>query len=243
MADKRMFSKKMISSDAFLDMPLTTQGLFFHLAMRADDEGIVDCPNRIVREVKATKEDLDLLIKKRYILTFPSGVILIKHWKIHNYIAKDRFTPSTYTEELSTVCLKSNKSYTERIQNIDNLFHQSREDKNSEEERRKDENAEYVFDMEKAWDDTFGLYPKKSSAAVAKQFWLDKLITVIDSNRADVAQLIYLATKLYVEDHKSRNPDDTNFKYIPKYCDWLKNDCDYWMREVEKKHKVKGGEQ
>lgn len=121
MADKRMFSKKMISSDAFLEMPLTAQGLFFHLAMCADDDGIVDSPKKIMRECQAKKKDLDILIQKRYVLTFPSGVILIKHWKIHNTIAKDRYVPSTYTEELSTVILKDNKSYTERKRNVDNM--------------------------------------------------------------------------------------------------------------------------
>lgn len=121
MADKRMFSKKMISSDAFLEMPLTTQGLFFHLAMRADDDGIVDSPKKIMRECQAKKRDLDILVQKRYVLTFPSGVLLIKHWRIHNTIAKDRYVPSTYTEELSTVILKDNKSYTERIQIDNNL--------------------------------------------------------------------------------------------------------------------------
>lgn len=120
MADKRMFSKKMISSDAFLEMPLTAQGLFFHLAMRADDDGIVDSPRRIMRECQAKKRDLDILIQKRYVLAFPSGVILIKHWRIHNTIAKDRYVPSTYVEELSTVMLKDNKSYTERKRNVDN---------------------------------------------------------------------------------------------------------------------------
>lgn len=121
MADKRMFSKKMISSDAFLEMPLTAQGLFFHLAMRADDDGIVDSPRKIMRECKAKKRDLDILIQKRYVLAFPSGVILIKHWRIHNTIAKDRYVPSTYTEELSTVILKDNKSYTERNRSVDNM--------------------------------------------------------------------------------------------------------------------------
>lgn len=238
MADKRMFSKKLISSDAFLDMPLTTQGLFFHLAMRADDDGIVDCPNKIVREVQATKADLDLLIEKRYILTFPSGVILIKHWKIHNYIAKDRYTPSTYTEELSTVCLKDNKSYTERIQDVDTSSHQRREEKNREEESSKDESVFASFNAEKAWDDTFSLYPKKSASAVAKMVWMDRLIPVIESNRKDVALLIANATQMYIEDYKEKNPDDKTFRFVPKYGDWLQNDCDHWMKEYEKLQKA-----
>ena len=83
MADKRMFSKKLIDSDAFLDMPISAQGLFFHLCMRADDDGFVDAPKRIARECQASSEDLQVLIDRRYVLTFPdSNVIVIKHWRL-----------------------------------------------------------------------------------------------------------------------------------------------------------------
>lgn len=185
MADKRMFSKKMISSDAFLEMPLTAQGLFFHLAMRADDDGIVDSPRKIMRECQAKKRDLDILIQKRYVLTFPSGVILIKHWRIHNTIAKDRYVPSTYTEELSTVMLKDNKSYTERKQNVGNIetdciqsdsktersIDKIREDKNSKDinvhsgEMHDTENPSLDQFFESIWK----LYPlKKGKGQVSK---------------------------------------------------------------------------
>lgn len=115
MADKRMFSKKLISSDAFRDMPLSTQGLFFQLCMEADDDGIVDNPNTVARACQASKEDMQMLKDKRYILTFDnSNVIVIKHWKMHNTIPKDRYHPSTYSEELSTLTVKENGSYTEK---------------------------------------------------------------------------------------------------------------------------------
>ncbi len=115
MADKRMFSKKLISSDAFRDMPLSTQGLFFQLCMEADDDGIVDNPNTVARACQASKEDMQMLKDKRYILTFDnSNVIVIKHWKMHNTIPKDRYHPSTYFEELSTLTVKENGSYTEK---------------------------------------------------------------------------------------------------------------------------------
>ena len=95
MADKRMFSKKLIDSDAFLDMPISAQGLFFHLCMRADDDGFVDAPKRIARECQASSEDLQVLIDRRYVLTFPdSNVIVIKHWRLHNTIPKDRYKPT-----------------------------------------------------------------------------------------------------------------------------------------------------
>lgn len=114
MADKRMFSRKLISSDAFLDMPISTQGLFFHLCMRADDDGFVDAPNRIARECQASKEDLQILIDKRYVLTFPdSNVIVIKHWRLHNSIPKDRYKPTLYAEEKAQIGIKPNGAYTD----------------------------------------------------------------------------------------------------------------------------------
>ena len=96
------------------------------------------------------------------------------------------------------------------------------------------------FDAERAWNDTFDLYPKKTSAVMAKQIWMDKLIPVIEQNRKDVAKLIYLATKMYLDDYERNNPDDENHRYIPKYSDWLVNDCDYWISEVEKSQRGDG---
>lgn len=96
------------------------------------------------------------------------------------------------------------------------------------------------FNAEQAWIDTFALYPKKSSAVMAKQVWMEKLIGVIDYNRKDVAVLIYRATKMYLDDYDKSNPDDENHRYIPKYSDWLVNDCDYWISEVEKRQRSDG---
>ncbi len=112
MANKRMFNIKIVDSDAFLDMPLTTQCLYFHLNMRADDDGFVGNPKRIQRLIGATEDDLKLLIAKRFILVFEDGVIVIKHWKIHNCIQADRYTPTVYQDEKNTLVLKQNKAYT-----------------------------------------------------------------------------------------------------------------------------------
>lgn len=121
MAERRMFAKAIIDSDAFLDMPLSTQALYFHLSMRADDEGFVGNPKKIQRMIGASDDDIKLLIMKRYILTFDSGIIVIKHWKIHNYIQTDRFKPTTYIEEKATLALDAKKAYTECIQNVSEL--------------------------------------------------------------------------------------------------------------------------
>lgn len=112
MADKRMFSKTIIDSDAFLEMPLSTQALYFHLSMRADDEGFINNPRKIQRMIGSSEDDLKLLIAKRFLILFDSGVIVIKHWKIHNYIQNDRFKETVYLEEKAQLTIKKNKAYT-----------------------------------------------------------------------------------------------------------------------------------
>ena len=113
MAERRMFAKTIIDSDAFLDMPLSTQALYFHLSMRADDDGFINNPKKIQRMVGCGEDDLKLLIVKRFILPFDSGVVVIKHWKIHNYIRNDRYKPTIYTEERAQLELKASGAYTE----------------------------------------------------------------------------------------------------------------------------------
>ena len=113
MAEKRMFSLKIVDSDAFLDMPMSAQALYFHLSMRADDDGFVNNPKKIQRFVGASEDDLKLLIIKRFVLAFETGVIVIKHWRMHNLIRKDRYTPTQYQEELSRLSIKDNGAYTD----------------------------------------------------------------------------------------------------------------------------------
>lgn len=94
MAERRMFAKTIIDSDAFLDMPASSQMLYFHLAMRADDDGFVNNPKKIQRMIGAADDDLKLLLVKNFILAFDTDIIVIRHWKIHNYIRNDRYTPT-----------------------------------------------------------------------------------------------------------------------------------------------------
>lgn len=114
MAEKRMFTMKIIDSDAFLDMPLSTQALYFHLNMRADDDGFINNPKRVQRMIGASDDDLKLLIAKRFVICFESGVIVIKHWRMHNTLRKDRYNPTPYQDELATLDIKENNSYTEK---------------------------------------------------------------------------------------------------------------------------------
>ena len=126
MAERRMFAKTIVLSDAFLDMPLSARCLYFTLGMLADDDGFVNSPKSIMRQAGASTDDLNLLMAKRFILAFDSGVIVIKHWRIHNYIQKDRYKESKYMEEKATLMIDQNGAYTECIQDVSTLDTQVR---------------------------------------------------------------------------------------------------------------------
>lgn len=113
MAAKRMIAKSIIFTDAFLSMPLSARCLYFSLLMMADDDGFVAAPQTVIRMVSASEDDLKVLLAKRYVLSFESGVIVIKHWRIHNTIQKDRYNETTYLEEKSTLALDDKGAYIE----------------------------------------------------------------------------------------------------------------------------------
>lgn len=121
MAEKRMFTQKIVDSDAFLDMPLSTQALYFHLNMRADDDGFVNNPKRIQRTVGASDDDLKVLIAKRFLLCFENGIIVIKHWRMHNALRKDRYKETQYSKQLSLLEVKENGAYTEKKTDADTM--------------------------------------------------------------------------------------------------------------------------
>lgn len=131
MAERRMFAKTIVTSDAFLDMPFSARCLYFTLGMFADDDGFVNNPRSIMRQVGACTDDLNLLLFKRFILSFDSGIIVIKHWRIHNYIQKDRYKETKYIEEKSTLMLDDKGAYTERIQGVYGLDTQYREEEDN----------------------------------------------------------------------------------------------------------------
>ena len=156
MAEKRMFSKKIVESDAFLDMPLSSQALYFHLCMGADDDGFLNAPKRIMRMLGCTKGDLEILARNKFILCFETGIVVIKHWKINNTLKNDRYRPTQYIEELSQLTVKENNAYTwinpqlsmlfdsmdtDRIQNGSSLEPQYSIDKNSIDKNRIDKSS------------------------------------------------------------------------------------------------------
>lgn len=111
MASRRMFSLDVVDTDSFLDMPLTAQTLYFHLGMRADDDGFIGNPKRIQRMIGCNDDDLRLLLAKGFIIPFESGVCVIRHWKVHNYIRTDRYKETVYTPEKNMLSVVKNGEY------------------------------------------------------------------------------------------------------------------------------------
>ena len=113
MAERRMFAKSIVLSDAFLDMPMSARCLYFTLGMLADDDGFVGNPKAIMRQCGASQDDMTVLLQKRYILGFETGVIVIKHWRMNNYLRNDRYHTTTYLEEKDQLIIDERGAYTE----------------------------------------------------------------------------------------------------------------------------------
>lgn len=106
-----MFAKTIVDSDAFLEMPISARLLYYDLAMRADDDGFINAPKKIMKFIGATNDDMNILILRKFIIPFDNGVVVIKHWRIHNYIRKDTYNETSYKEEKSMLELDENKAY------------------------------------------------------------------------------------------------------------------------------------
>lgn len=111
MAERRMFAKTIIDSDAFIEMPISARLLYYDLAMRADDDGFINSPKKIMKFVGATNDDINILIMRKFIIPFENGVVVIKHWRIHNYIRKDTYNETSYKEQKALLELDENKAY------------------------------------------------------------------------------------------------------------------------------------
>lgn len=123
MANRRMFSLDVVNTDVFLDMPASSQNLYFHLGMRADDDGFVSSPKTITRLASCGKDDLKILMSKGFVIPFDSGVVVIRHWKQNNYIQSDRYKKTIYQNELKTLCTNNGvyEPYTDSIQSVSDM--------------------------------------------------------------------------------------------------------------------------
>lgn len=255
MAEKRMFAKTIIDSDAFLEMPMSARLLYYDLAMRADDDGFINSPKKIMKIVGATTDDLNILILRKFIIPFENGVVVIKHWRIHNYIRKDTYTPTPYLEQKAMLTMDENKAYTlvnqDRGRLVDGTLTQIRveenrevkgsEDKISEGESNthaREEEKNTYFDLEKNAAVLFRQWGNKNGFANMKVEWLNRFMGVPESNWMQLANLILEAVKAYKEEYKRTHPDEkVDYQYLKTMDKFFQEDLDYWMAEVERRDK------
>lgn len=230
MAERRMIAKKIVDSDVFLDMPATTQNLYFHLNIRADDEGFINNPKMIMRSVGANQNDLDLLLAKRYLLSFESGVIVIKHWKMHNLIRKDRLTETLYQEEKSTLFEKDNGAYTDHkpieVKQLpnDNQATTGRQpdDANCRHRLGKD-SIDKVSKVDTDFDTFYNAYPRHDGKAQALKTW-EKL-----SKKKILPEISVLL--VFIEKWKQSKSFPREKQYIPMPSTWLNGER--WNDELK----------
>lgn len=158
MANKRMFARSVIDNDRFLDLPLQSQALYFHLGLQADDEGFVASPNKVIKSIGAKPADIEKLIDSGYAYKFESGVVVITDWKIHNTIQADRFNETIHKEEREQLSVDNSKRYVfpKCIQNGNTI----RLDKISI-DKTNSMSANNRAEREKLFDTLWGLYPEK----------------------------------------------------------------------------------
>lgn len=111
MAERRMFAKTIVLSDAFLDMPLSARCLYFTLGMLADDDGFINSPKSIIRQCGASDDDMRILLAKKFVIAFENGVIVIKHWRINNYLRNDRYRETVYVDEKNHLTIDEHGNY------------------------------------------------------------------------------------------------------------------------------------
>ena len=214
MAERRMFAKTIMDSDAFLDMPLSTQALYFHLSMRADDDGFVNNAKKIQRMLGCNDDDLKILLAKNFIIPFENGVCVIKHWLIHNYIQKDRYKPTVYGDLKDKLTIKDNKVYsldTPCIQNVSIVDTQVRLGKVRIE---KDITPD-------GFDEFWSVYPRKKSKGDAKKAW-SKIKINVDLQKKIISTIAKL--KLTHDWQKD------NGQFIPYPASWL--NAQGWEDEI-----------
>ncbi|HFH9298055.1 TPA: DnaD domain-containing protein [Streptococcus agalactiae] len=225
MAQKRMFSNIITDTDRFLDMPASSQNLYFHLNMHADDDGFVDSPKRIMRNVGAGNDDMNVLLSKKFVLNFDSGLILIKDWKIHNVIRKDMYKPTVYTEEKSQIIVDDTKSYQFRNEYVP----QNRLDKNRLDKNRLDKNR-----LDKDREETIFHFVENEFGRLLSPMEIETIRTMIKENNHDLIKEAIKRTKLQGK---------TNLNYVRGILRNWRDDNITTIEQIEAKEKSRKSKQ
>ena len=230
MAERRMFAKTIVDSDAFLEMPMSARLLYYDLGMRADDDGFVNSPKKIMKIIGASNDDMNILILRKFIIPFDSGVVVIKHWKIHNYIRSDRYKPTPYTKGKSMLEMKTNDGYTlKNGDGIPNGYQRDTQDRLGKDRLDKDSIGkdnnipslpEPVKSNEKVLNEEFEklwqYYPNKKGKEEARKKYL--LARKNGTTYEEVAN----GLKNYITYIKSENIEE---KYIKHGSTWFNQKC------------------
>lgn len=215
MAERRMFAKSIVLSDAFLDMPASSRCLYFTLAMLADDEGFVNSPKSIMRQSGSSQDDMNLLLAKKFVLPVGEGVCVIKHWWIHNYIQKDRFSPTKYADLKELLHLDENKAYSlvypECIQSVSEMDTQDSIGKVSigKDSIGKSNSADLV-----PFEDFWNLWPTGHKVAKEDAIKAWKKLRVDDELFSKMAAALSWQKQ-------SKSWTESGGKYIPHPATWL----------------------
>ena len=257
MANRRMFSLDVVDTDSFLDMPLTAQVLYFHLGMRADDDGFISNPKRVQRMVGCNDDDLKLLLAKGFIIPFESGVCVIRHWKVHNYIRSDRYKKTAYRSEMERLSVLENGEYSlmdavgipddnqtayqmetqVRIGKVNNNICAPDEARECEKEEKKPLPADEKTALQKDAEDfreIYKAYPKKKGKTKAFDYYRGFVGKgrVISGTRYHLSRKqIYLAVVAYVDERKEAG---TELDYYQDFSTFMnKTILDYLPEEED----------
>ena len=222
MATRRMFSLDVVNTDLFLDMPVSAQCLYFHLGMRADDDGFIASPKQIMRMATCTQDDMKILVSKGFVIPFESGIVVIRHWKQHNYIQSDRYRKTKYTEEKDRLELKDNVYVldTERIQSSSKADTQYRLSKDIV----RDRDNNYSVHFESFWN----AYPRKKEKAKAYKCYNARL-----KDGYSEEELLTAATE-YAKECKKRKTEERYIKLGSTFLSASTPFVDYLKKEGDK---------
>lgn len=222
MATRRMFSLDVVNTDLFLDMPVSAQCLYFHLGMRADDDGFIASPKQIMRMATCTQDDMKILVSKGFVIPFETGIVVIRHWKQHNYIQSDRYRKTKYTEEKDRLELKENVYVldTERIQSSSKVDTQYRLSKDIV----RDRDNNYSVHFESFWN----AYPRKKEKAKAYKCYNARL-----KDGYSEEELLTAATE-YAKECKKRKTEERYIKLGSTFLSASTPFVDYLKKEGDK---------
>lgn len=208
MAKRRMFSLDIIDTDLFLEMPQSSRLLYYELCMRADDDGFVSSPKKIQKMVGCNEDDFKVLISKKFLIPFDTGVVVIRHWKIHNYIQKDRYKETIYLDEKKQLNQEKNGSYTKCIQD-------GYTGKVRLEEGKEDIPSSNDEEMKKHFELIWEIYPNKKGRAKAEGYffgWL-KGRNINKSIKRLTDEQMYYAVRKYAKECEDNKIEQQYIKH------------------------------